>query len=239
MNRSATSSSQAAPRTRGVSLTKRTDRNAGRGNSIARLTNTYLQDSSKLTSTLRLINFAAVATLIILIGLLANFSSTNYRVFATTAEGKLTALPPVEKDLGENTVLLWAADAISPIMTMGFHDYNIRMREIRSFFTDRGWDSYNRFLRAPIFNNMPGLRSLLENDRAVFWIRQVKPPQILRREVIGGIFTYEIRSALAINIVTSSTPQSLPLQIDITVERVPPEVSASGLAISRWRLLSR
>lgn len=236
MNRSIASTSSSTRS--GVSLIKRSDR-AGKGPPSARLSNTYLQDEATLAGMLRLLLFVVVAGLVVLVGLLANFSSTNYRVFATTNEGKLTALPPVQRELGDNVVLLWVMDVVNQATTMGFHDYQLRLQEIRPYFTDRGWESFNRYHRTSL-DNLPNTRIMLDNDHLVMWPRVTRPPQISRKEVVGGIFTYEIRTEIMLNRnsdLTGTVP--VPEIIDITVERVTPEVNASGLAISRWRASRR
>lgn len=220
---------------RGVSLVKRTDRAQQRPGMTSRLSNTYLQDSAKLAGLLKMSQIALVAGLLILAALLTNFSSTHYRIFGTTTDGKLTALPPLDRDLGENTVELWLMNAIQQIQTMGFHDYQLRLQEIRPYFTDAGWESFNRYQRMP-YGSIPSLRNMLENDYLVMWPRINKPPQVQRKEVIGGIFTYDMRVEMTLNLNSSaSVANQLVDRVDITVERVPPEINPAGIAISRWR----
>lgn len=219
----------------GVSLTKRTDRAVQAKYAIARLSNSYLQDGAKMASYLRYAQvFFMLCTLVILAQLVL-FTRVETRIFPTTVDGKLTTLPAPNRDVGSNTVLLWLMDALTQINTMGFHDYTIRLEEIRPYFTDRGWESFNRYLRGPQVN-IPSIRSMLENDRLTLLPKFKRPPEVIRKGIVGGIFTYDVRARMSLNRTAINLSSDIMMVLDVNVERVPSEVSPSGLAIARWRV---
>lgn len=221
-----------------VSLTKRTDRQSGRGSGGSRLSNAYLQDSARLVVFLKLQQYITIVLLCVLIGLLANFSSTSYRVFATTTEGKLTAPPPVDQEINDNLLAMWVIDATTAATTMGFHDYDLRLQEVRPYFTDRGWESYTRFLRTK-GDQEASLWSLFETDRLLIFSSPRTPPQIIQKGLVGGVITYQIRQGINLTEVIGSRNDTNHPVLEIAVERVRPEISASGLAISQWRLANQ
>lgn len=221
---------------RPVSLVKRSDKLGPRGPVAARLGASFQQDTAGKVQLLKYLQYAILAGFILLIALLANFSTTNYRLFATTAEGKLTAPPPLDQELGDNIVNLWLVDAMSKIMTMGFHDYKLRLLEIRPLFNDRGWDSFVRFQRTAV-DGQPNIRASLENSYLLMGGRPNSPPQIVEKSLISGVYTYKMQIEMMIN--TYGAPyESVRRQVfEIVVERVKPEVNPNGIAIAQWRLL--
>ena len=218
-----------------VSLVKRTDRLAGRGPNAGRLTNAYLQDCSRQVVLLKFQQYVTVICLVIMILLLANFSSTNYRVFGTNRDMTLTALPPVDQEVMDNVLSLWVADAMIKVTTLGFHDYDMRLAGIRNLFTDRGWESFSRFVRAS-HDGRPSIRAALETRRLLMWGVPATPPQILQRGLVGGVMSYRIRIDLTVKVAWTYAVPKIPEFVELTVERVRPEINPAGLAISQWRL---
>lgn len=219
----------------GVSLVKRSDHSAAKQIRNARLNNAYLQDGSKSLGMLRLLNIVAVVGLIVLMGLLTNFTASKTRILPTTSDDKMVTPPPVDQALDENIVSLWLIDAITQSTTMGFHDYHLRLKDIRSFYTDKGWDSFMRYMKSSHLGN-PSLISRLDNDRLVIFGSPSLAPQILQRGLVNGVYTYIIRYVTQVKEV-SKTGSAVPkLTFDLTVERVKSDTNPAGLAIAQWRI---
>lgn len=220
---------------KGVSLVKRTDRATARSIRNARLSNAYLQDGAKTLSLLRILNTIAVAGLIILVGLLTHFSSSATRILPTTSDDKLITPPPVDEPVDENIVSLWLVNVMTHSTTMGFHDYQMRFKEIRPSFTDRGWESFMRYMKTS-YGGRPSIISRLDNDRLVLYGDPAQAPQILQRGLVNGVYTYIVRYVAQVqetSIVNGATPR---YTIDVSIERVKADVNPSGLAISQWRI---
>ncbi len=221
-----------------VSLVKRTDVQGARGVPTARLGNSYLMDGARRLQILKIMQFVIVIAFVVLVALLAEFTVTRHRLFATTVDGKLTAPPPLDQEIGDNVVNLWLVEAMTKSLTMGFHDFDLRMKEIRPFFNDRGWESYSRFLRTS-YNGQSNLRSLIENDYLTMSARISRPPQVIQRGLIRGVFTYQYKVDFEVTAEAASEVRTGPLTYEITVERVPSEINPAGIAISQWRLVTR
>lgn len=221
---------------RPVSLVKRTDKTGPRGPVVARLGASFQQDTARKVQLLQYLQIVILGGFMILVGLLANFSTTSYRLFATTAEGKLTAPPPLDQELGDNIVNLWLVDAMTKTMTMGYHDFKLRLLETRPLFTDSGWDSYTRFQRTSV-GGQPNIRSSLENNYLMISSKPNAPPQIIQKSLIAGTYTYKMQIEMTTTFY--GTFDMLQRQsFEIVLERVRPEVNPSGIAISQWRMLS-
>jgi hypothetical protein len=219
----------------GVNLTKRTDRSVQAKMGMARLSNGFLQDGAKIAALLRYTQLLFILGSIVLFAQLVIFTKVETRIFPTTVDGKLTTLPAPNRDIGSNTVLLWLMDALTQINTMGFHDYQMRLEEIRPYFTDRGWESFSRYLRGPQVN-LPSIRSMLENDRLTLLPKFRRPPEIIRKGIVGGVFTYDVRARMLLLRDAVGAKADANLILDVNIERVPGEVNSSGIAIARWRV---
>jgi hypothetical protein len=223
---------------KGVSLAKRGDAPlVGKGANISRLVSIYNQDGAKR---LVLLKYAQVGIIVALIGLIAltiDFTAVKVRIFATTAEGKLYSPPPVDQELGDNAAALCVTDALYRIMTMGYHDKDIRLSQNRIYFTEQGWESYTRYLRTSN-DGQPSVRSQLDNDFMTMWLTNNDPPEILQKILVSGVFTYNIRIGLSV-VKAIRGQETIRREIyEITLMRVPPEVNPQGLAIARWRFVA-
>jgi len=229
---SMTSNRTAVPRK--VSLVKRSDQQGQRGPAAARMGAAFQQDTARSLQILQYMQFAIVGGLVLLIVLLANFSTTNSRLFATTAEGKLIIPPPVDQEAGDNIVNLWLVDSMTKIMTMGFHDYQTRLLDIRPLFNDRGWESFSRFHRTP-YAGHAALRNELETQYLMLKARLRSPPMIIDKSLIGGVFTYRVQIKLGVTRYINGTDLEAWETFELIIERVKPEVNPSGIAIASWR----
>lgn len=219
---------------KGVSLVKRTDKAAVKSIRISKLNNAYLQDGSRNLGYLKILSIICVIGLVVLVALLTNFSTSKTRIFPTTSDGKLIVPPPIEEAVDENIVTLWITGVMTQAMTMGFHDYQIRLKEIRPYFTDRGWESFMRYMKTS-FSGRPSLISRLDNDRLIFYGTPSQTPQILQSGLSSGVYTYTLR--FGANFQESSTAgngSSRPV-FDLSIIRVSSDINPAGLAIDQWR----
>ena len=223
-------------RPRGVSLVKRTDFNGRSGPPTARQGISFTLDNASLARILKYMQILMVIGAVIVTVLLSNFSATRYRLFATTNEGKLYAPPPINQEIGDNIVNLWLVNAMTKTLTMGFHDYQLRLMEIRPLFNDQGWESYSKFLRSP-YDDSPSLRSMLENSHLMVEANPRSPPQILEKSLIGTAYTYRIsiKVTLELHGVTTTKDGARTNTFELLLKRVPPEINPSGIAIAQWR----
>lgn len=228
-------SAQTAETRKGVSLVKRTDKAAIKSIRISKLNNAYLQDGSKYLGYLRILSIVSVFGLIVLVALLTNFSASKTRVMPSTSDGKLITPPPIEDALDENIVTLWITDVMTQSMTMGFHDYQIRFKEIRPFFSDRGWESFMRYMKTS-FSGRPSLISRLDNDRLIFFGSPSQTPQILQSGLSSGVYTYTLRYGANLQENSSFGTAGSRMTFDLSIIRVRSEINPAGLAIDQWRL---
>lgn len=219
-----------------VSLVKESDPTAREGlRNSARLLATYRTDRLFLVRLVPLLNYLTIASLVLMIGLMLNFSSTNFRVFPTTQEGRLTAPPALDEDVGDNVVAFWTVGVIYRSMMMGFHDYQIRMERARPYFTDLGWTSFNAYLNATQ-NRLPSLMTRLKTGFWTMTPRLSETPTVIEKSLIGGVYTYKVRAAITLSTDGLSNSGGMLQVLDLTIERTDDPSQPQGLVISQWRL---
>ncbi len=219
-----------------VSLVKKTDLSS---NSLQRNTARFItffrQDGLFFLRLIPLINILSGVSVVALVVLLLSFSSAGIRVFPTTSYGSLVSAPPVEVDVGDNVVSLWVVTAVYKILTMGFHDYQMRIDNSRVFFSDAGWSSYMSYLNLSTGRSTSTI-AFLQEDYATILPTLAAPPYILQKGLVGGVYTYTVRArvdlAIGGGIQETGTRSQV---IDLTIERTVDPASIGGLIISKWR----
>lgn len=82
------------------------------------------------------------------------------------------------------------------------------------------------------------MRSLLENSYLIMYPRPDKPPLPLRKGIVSGVFSYDLRFQTQIVRDSVDVKVNNTEILELTVERVPNEVNTEGLAISQIRLIT-
>ncbi len=219
-----------------VSLVKKTDQSSkSLQRNTARFITFFRQDGLFLLRLIPLINILSGISVVALVVLLLSFSSAGIRVFPTTSYGSLVSAPPVEVDVGDNVVSLWVVTAVYKILTMGFHDYQMRIDNSRVFFSDAGWSSYMSYLNLSV-GRATSTMAFLQEDYATILPTLAAPPYILQKGLVGGVYTYTVRArvelALGGGIKESNSRSQV---VDLTIERTVDPASIGGLVISKWR----
>ncbi len=149
--------------------------------------------------------------------------------------GKLTPIISLtEPNMTNRTVLSWATVSITEVMTIGFGDFEKRLRDQKWRFTSQGWALFTKaFINSKIGQTFKQSQLVLttvpsntpviihqgnDNEEHVYqWIVQMP-----------AIMTY------ATNNNVSRQEKSV---IQLTIERVPTTQSTSGIAIRKWEAL--
>ena len=85
-----------------------------------------------------------LVAILVLLGVLVGyfiFSQPRYRFFATTADGRIVDIVPLDQPY-RSDVVAWASQAAAESMTFAYTDYQMRLQGSAKYFTTRGWDTY-------------------------------------------------------------------------------------------------
>lgn len=172
---------------------------------------------------------------IIIVGMVAAFvlflsiTEPRNRYFATTEDGRLVPMVALsEPNLSHPALISWSAQAVTEVMTFGFHDYRTRLQESSRHFTRRGWESFTRALKE---SGM--LEAVSQNKQVVTAVPRSAP--IIRSEGIrNGRYEWVIELPILINFQLGASSRSTSQIIQLTIVRVPRLESPSGVGIEQW-----
>ena len=69
------------------------------------------------------------------------------RAFAATPDGRVIELTPLDEPVMSQAALRsWVVTSITEAFTLGYHDYRLRLGQVREHFTDEGYGGYTEQL---------------------------------------------------------------------------------------------
>ncbi len=175
-----------------------------------------------------LINIGVVVLLSLALVSLALKSRPVDRAFAASPDGRIIELVPLDAPImNEQALRNWIVTAVTEAFTMGHHDWQLRLTQVREFFTDEGHEHLLESLQTSLF-----LQQLKDN-------RQVSSAVARGAPVIVDRFTWQGRDAIALQLPMLLTfdvgnrTQSEQVMARVLVVRVAIEERQAGIAIQQ------
>lgn len=158
-----------------------------------------------------------------------NLHSEKNIYFATTADGRILQLVPLDQpNISESALMSWVAQAATETMTFGFHDYQRRLQNSSRHFTRRGWESFTQALqRSRIIESVESLQQVVTATPR-------SAPVLLQQGVFDGRYRWIVRLPLTVTFTSGNKTTSSNLEVTITIERVPTLESPNGVGIESW-----
>ena len=171
-------------------------------------------------------------SLVILVLIVTIFALHYYREetkYFEEKDGKSFPLTPLyEPNVSTKALLRWATLAATSAYTMDFVHYEKTLDEIRSFFTQAGYDNYINTLTANNFIEDVRLKKLIVS--AVL----VGTPVVLSEKVYQGFYTWNIQLPLLITFQGASEKASKERRaVTLLVTRVPTKDASTGIGIAQ------
>jgi intracellular multiplication protein IcmL len=151
------------------------------------------------------------------------------RFFATTPDGKLISLSPLdEPNLETSAVLSWANRAVMETFTFGFHDRRLRHQAIRKYFTAEGWESFQKALEEARVIEM------VEKQHLVVSAIPESTPVIVEEGLFAGRYYWIVQVPMVVTYQGATKTSSTPLTLKVRVERTSVLNEGEGLGITQW-----
>jgi intracellular multiplication protein IcmL len=165
---------------------------------------------------------------IILLGLIyfivTNPPSPKY--FATTSEGKIIKLQPLNQPVIAPQVLLqWASRAAVEAYTYNFANYRESFQNLQNKFTPDGWKNFERALKASRMLETVMAKKLVVTAVAT------GTPVILDQGVVNGRYVWKVNMPILVTYQSASEVTQVPLVITMIVSRVSPINYPEGIAV--------
>ncbi len=191
--------------------------------------NIFYRDGYRNLVKLTIIQGLIILILIVALAITIAVSRPQDRFFATTADGRLIRMIPLnESNMTDAAIISWAARAGSDIMTFGFHDHEKRLQDTSIYFTRRGWQSFTEAL-----DKSRVIQSVEANQQVVTAAPQ-RAPVIVQQGLVAGIYRWIIRVPLVVTYQSGTAQSSSTLEVTMVIVRVSTLDNPSGVGIQQW-----
>src|ERR1700761_5657923 len=105
--------------------------------------NAFYRDGYRLLLRVAIIQgIIVIALLVTIVGMILSIEDKRI-YFATTSDGRLIELVPLDQPYRTNAeVIAWAASTAQNTMRFGYSDYRERLKDAAGNFTPAGWESF-------------------------------------------------------------------------------------------------
>lgn len=193
-----------------------------------KMSNTFYQDSyPKVLFVLLLsivINFALASTVIYMV-----MNPPKAKYFATSIEGRITPLFPLDKpNQSDSAVLQWANQAAIASYTYNFVNYREELKAASGYFTNSGWDQFKEAL------NNSGSLQVVRDKKLIVSAVATRAPIILQKGPLGGRYAWRVQMPLKVTYQSASTFRQIDSVVTLLITRVSTLNSVRGIGISQF-----
>lgn len=175
-----------------------------------------------------------IVGLIITIIVHINNSVAYDRYFATTADGRIMQLTPLnEKSITDSALVSWVAQAATEVMTFGFHDYQRRLQAASRHFTKSGWESFSAAME------QARVIEAVTTQRQVVVASPRSAPVIRQQAVANGRYRWVLEMPLSVEYRARDQSRVDNLMLRLVVERVSALENPNGVGIAQWVAMAR
>lgn len=172
-----------------------------------------------------LIIVGIIMTLIVYI----NTSKPQDRYFATTADGRIMQLLPLDQpNMTPAALMSWVAQAATEVMTFGYHDYQRRFQEASRHFTKSGWESFTSAMQKS------HIMDAVQSAKQVVTASPRSAPVLVQQGVFNGRYRWVLQMPIQVGYQGMSNTRVDNLKLNLVVERVPSLENPNGVGIAQW-----
>ena len=177
----------------------------------------------------------AIAEAVIIVGLILTFivymnaTKPQDHYFATTADGRIMQLVPLNlPNMNTSALMSWVAQSSTEIMTFGFHDYQRRMQQSSRHFTRHGWESFtNALQKSRIIES-------IEANQQVVTAQPRSAPVLIQEGVFNGKYRWVVDLPLTVSYQAGTGTRVDTLVVRLVIDRVPSLENPNGVGIEQW-----
>lgn len=191
--------------------------------------NEYYRDGFYHLLKIALVEAVVIVGMILCFLFYMNMAQPEDRYFATTADGRIMRLVPLDQpNMTVPALMSWVAQAATDVMTFGFHDYQRRLQDASQHFTRRGWESFTSALQKS------RIIDAVETAQQVVTAAPRSAPVLVQEGVINGRYRWVVELPLMITYRAGNQSRTDNMQVTIVVERMPSLENPIGVGIEQW-----
>ena len=191
--------------------------------------NLFYRDGYRNLIKIAILEGMAIVALITALAITIAVSRPQDRFFATTADGRLIRMIPLnEPNMNDAAIVSWAARAGSDVMTFGFHDYQKRLQDSSAYFTRRGWQNFTEALdRSRVIEG-------IQQSQRIVTAAPKAAPTIEQQGLVDGVYRWVVTLPLIVTYQSGTNTQTENINVQMVIVRVSTLDSPSGVGIQQW-----
>lgn len=191
--------------------------------------NEFYRDGFRKMINLAIFEAVIIVGLILTLIVYINNSKAQDRYFATTADGRIMQLVPLNlPNMSKAALLSWVSQAATDVMTFGYHDHIKQLQSASRHFTKTGWDSFTTALqRARIVDSVKQLQQVVTAVPR-------SAPVVLKEGIVGGRYRWQVQLPIAVTYKGATEGRTDNLLLTLVVERVSALENPNGVGIEQW-----
>ena len=191
--------------------------------------NAFYRDGYRMMIKISIVQGVVIAVLVFCIASLVMTVHTRQVYFATTSDGRIISLVPLNEPYRTQAeVVTWAATTAQSVMRFGYHDYRDRLQQASTNFTNSGWDSFSKALKEANIIDAITVRKL------VVTLDIGAAPEVKSEGVKEGIYTWYLKFPVTITFNGAEPPAPINTSLLLRVVRVSTLQNPDGLSIEQW-----
>lgn len=191
--------------------------------------NAYYRDGYRLL--LRISIIQGIIILLLISGLISLILSmeTKRIYFATTADGRIINIVPLNEPFRSNAeVLSWTSGTVQKVLRFGYHDFRQHLQSVSGNFTPSGWESFTKALKDARILEAVDARKL------VVTLDVTAAPEIKNAFVKDGVYTWYMQLPISIKFSGNEAPGAINAVLLLQVVRVSTLQNPDGIGIEQW-----
>jgi intracellular multiplication protein IcmL len=194
-------------------------------------TETYRTGFKNLLALVKFMGFAILCLTFMLYYYIKNNPRQDL-YYAQTPQGQTLRMNALsEPNMNNEAILAWAAQAVTDVLTFGFHDYNKRFEQTHKNFSPEGWTS---FLTSITKSNFLGI---VEEKKQILTTILSAPPELKWFGVTEGRQTWVVQMNYVMKTRAGGSSSSRKGGVLLWIVKMPTEQNPMGLGIQTWRSL--
>lgn len=191
--------------------------------------NEFYRDGYRLALRIAIVQAAIIFGLIGAMYFVIHVHQPENRYFATTEDGRLIPMVPLNQpNLSTPALLSWAAQSVSETMSFSFSNYRRNLQESSRHFTRAGWESFSTALQQA--RMIESVETLTQEVSAV----PAGAPIMVSEGIAGGQYQWVVQVPILLTYTSGAKKRNESWLVTLVIVRVPRLESPNGVGIAQW-----
>jgi intracellular multiplication protein IcmL len=193
--------------------------------------NNFYRDGYRLMLRVSMIQMLAIAILAAGLVALILTSKVEHVFFATTSDGRIISIVPLnEPYITDGSLVAWAADTSKRVMGLSFNDFRQRLQDVAFNFTPNGWETFSKALKDA------RILELIEERKMTSELTIQAAPEIIKRGELNGVYSWILQIPVVLSFKGEQAPQPLSGMLRLQISRVSTLQHPKGVGIDSFLL---